>query len=238
MIRDRTRGSPRALAIALGLLIGGCVTAVNRVVYLNDGAPPLPAMAPLAEAFVIVPLRAYVSIGNEALTAPVVPSVVGALNRIFFPAGLQFVLDGPAQTVGVPFGNRFDAALAILPPRDTPLLRVAFVPRLFYDNGEEQGGDLVVRERAVLRLAAGPSVDPIARVTGHLIGAALGLRPSPDPLQLMAMGTTGVALDAAQAAVLRAAARRLPGSIPFAQAARSGRFPEVVGFIRANAPPG
>ena len=82
----------------------------------------------------------------------------------------------------------------------------------------------VVQEGAKLKAVDGGIDEPIARVLGFALGRALGLQPRREPAtNLMALGTTGVAIDAGDVERARRVAKAISGTLTFAEASEAAR---------------
>jgi hypothetical protein len=203
-------------------------------------APKLPAQPPSAGEFVLVPLHVYLlnARGDDrSAFAAQIPAIVEQLDRIFEPAGVYFTSTGPVQTIEFAGGV----------PREHAVLRsnVPSAPekegfRLFLVRDLDANGaglgdrDLVVKERPSLRQVDGGSSNAVARVAAHLLGGSLGLTPTRDESQLMALGTTGASLDVSSAKVVRTAAKQVRGAKSLEEASSTGVFPDAVATIRAR----
>jgi hypothetical protein len=191
--------------------------------------------APPAEEFLIVPLRTYVlqsalrALNASPELARELPRIVGKVNRIWSAAGIYFRLEDSAVVACDDDAARRSFAsldpraqerppLQVLPlvipasTRGTDGLRVYYIHD-FVANGVYPGkGEALVRETAELVPVLGGIDEPLPRVTAHELGHALGLPHHDGRAHLMAEGTTGTSLDAAEVERARRGARSLPGA--------------------------
>jgi hypothetical protein len=101
--------------------------------------------------------------------------------------------------------------------RDFDGLHVYYVHD-FDVNGVYMGSDYAfVKETASLRPVEGGIDEPLPRVTAHELGHALGLPHRQDRLNLLASGTTGTGLSAAEIERARERARTRRGALTFAE---------------------
>ena len=70
-----------------------------------------------------------------------------------------------------------------------------------------------VKETAKLRAVEGGIDEPLPRVTAHELGHGLGLPHRQDTTNLMASGTTGTLLNAAEVAIARGRAEKMQGAM-------------------------
>ena len=105
------------------------------------------------------------------------------------------------------------------PPRDAENLRglLRYIPTATYRgdlfnvyyvkqlnvNGVFLGKAIFVKDTASLRRVEGGIDEPLPRVTSHELGHAVGLAHRQDTYNLMASGTTGTALNAAEIEAVR-----------------------------------
>ncbi len=195
---------------------------------------------PAYESFLVIPLRVHVLTSNQLpdadckLTDADVRRIIGKVNGIWSKAGVHFGLDSivrePAARVA-----RFKLARSLYDDAAgqggsrTPLglfrllipdgssrrfdgLHVYYLHALPV-NGVYLGEDLaIVQETAWLRAVEGGLDEPLPRVTAHELGHALGLSHRQDRTNLLASGTTGTLLNAAEVAHARQVAAELPGT--------------------------
>ncbi len=200
--------------------------------------------------YLIVPVRAHVLISadlelaNCKLRDSDITRVVAKLNSIWSQAGITFgvesiVREPAAQRdrfrvlVELSQGQLDMADLELLLPKPSRVfdgLNVYFFHDLPF-NGSYLGGDCVlVQEGARLNEVAGGTDEPMARVAGHCVGRAFSLVPRPEPQSsLMALGTTGFALDADEAARARRVAKTIPGVMTVAEARKAAASAQAAG---------
>ena len=178
----------------------------------------------------IVPFRIHVmtapdlELANCRLTDAGAARVLDQLNAIWHRAHIHFGLESirrerpdqaarsRANTDGQP--GAFAMPERILLPRSSRTFDGlhAYYFHTLPINGADLGGDVVlVQEGAQVQPVDGGTDNPMARVTAHALGYALGLLDDFDPANLMSQGTSGVALDDAQTEVARAVARTIHG---------------------------
>jgi hypothetical protein len=194
-------------------------------------AQPAAAAVPAYDQFLIVPLRAHiltapdVDRANCRLSDADAQRVLAVVNAIWHRAGIHFGLESLLRetadqrarfrlTTDGP-DRQFTLPECMLLPRSSRTfdgLHVYFFHELPF-NGAYLGEDtVIVQEGARVLPVDGGDTDPVARVIAHALGSALGLAPQPDPVQLMAAGTSGVALDDGEVERARKVARTIPGT--------------------------
>jgi hypothetical protein len=103
------------------------------------------------------------------------------------------------------------------PSREFDGLHVYYL-HAFPVNGVYMGSDFaIVQETARLREVEGGIDEPLPRVTAHELGHALGLEHRQDRTNLLASGTNGTRLNAAEVATARRRARRGKGVLSVAE---------------------
>ncbi len=209
------------------LLIGLVATADD------EPKPPDVTEPPAAETFWVVPLRVHVLGAPDlpeldcALTDDDVRRIVGKANRVWQPAGVHFGLESivrePAERL-----DQFAEARGEAGPGRTPLglyrivlpeasrefdgLHVYYLHK-FSVNGVYLGdGVAIVQETAALRPVEGGIDEPLPRVTAHELGHALGLPHRQDRTNLLASGTTGTLLNAAEVERVRSRIATVAGA--------------------------
>jgi hypothetical protein len=209
---------------------------VALVALLMGLAPPAAqpdeVTVPEYEQFVIVPLRVHVlttdnlDLGDGTLSDGEITRILGSLNALWHKAGVHFGLESivrePADQT-----ERFRLVARQRPDGIYPGLFQMLLPRatrapdglnayFFHDlpfNSAYLGDDsILVREQPELARVQGGGDDPVVRVMAHAVGHALGLSIHPDPENLMAIGTTGLALNAGQLRDARVIGRTIPGA--------------------------
>jgi hypothetical protein len=86
-------------------------------------------------------------------------------------------------------------------------------------------------DAAQLKPVEGGIDEPMARVLGFALGRALTLKPRREPeTNLMALGTTGVVIDADDAERARRVAKTVKGVLTFAEARQSAEAAQTAGL--------
>jgi hypothetical protein len=136
------------------------------------------------------------------------------VNKIWAQSGVQFELESIVIT------RALDNAPASKDPKDrwvvktlSPLSRTSSAIDVCYvktvaANGFYSGGVVVVKDAPVLKSVPGGTDEPLARVTSHELGHALGLSHRQDSTNLMASKTTGFSLNENEIALARAGAMK------------------------------
>jgi hypothetical protein len=96
-------------------------------------------------------------------------------------------------------------------------------------NGVWLGRDALIKDAARLRPVEGGSDEPIPRVSAHELGHALGLSHRPDNTNLLAPGTSGILLNAAEVKTARESARQAPGASSVAVVRQTAESAETAG---------
>jgi len=232
------------LAASLVLALGFSIVADNPFSARVVAGPPAPA------EFLIVPVRVHVlsspdlELANCKLRDSDLSRVIAKLNAIWSQAGITFgvesiVREPAAQRdrfrllVELTQGQLDMADLELLLPKPSRVfdgLNVYFFHDLPF-NGSYLGGDCVlVQEGAQLNEVKGGSDEPMARVVGHCAGRALSLLPRRGPeTSLMALGTTGIDLDADELGRARRVAKTIPGVMTMAEARKAADAAQAAG---------
>jgi hypothetical protein len=202
-------------------------------------AQPAVAQAPgqAGDSFLIVPLRVHIltapdiEMANCTLSDADIGRVVGHVNAIWHKAGVHFGLESivrePAdqqerfKLATAAGGGVFDIAkLMMLLPRASrgfDGFHVYFFRALPFNSAYIFDDLVFANEAARVRPVEGGGDDPVARVVAHALGNALGLPNDPEPANLMANGTSGVALEESQGATARKLARVVRGAATAAE---------------------
>ena len=174
--------------------------------------------------FLLIPLRVHL------LTAADAPNVATTLSdkdidrillkiiAVWAQAGIHFWLEsrvreeatnsaGFAEAETLRPGSRL---LALRPDasKTDRALHLYYIKSML-SNGIHFPPAMFVKDTAALREVSGGIDEPLPRVSSHEIGHALGLPHRQDTTNLMASGTTGTTLNAAEIATARAAAQKL-----------------------------
>jgi hypothetical protein len=229
-----------ALVLALGFGMVASDTASARFIS-GPGT---------ADEVLIVPTRVHIltspdfGMANCTLRDSDITRVFGKLNAIWSQAGITF---GIESVVKEPVAQRERFRLVVefkngeldLPDLDLLLPKASRVFEgvnvyCFHElpfNSIYMGGDcVIVQERAKLNEVAGGTDDPMARAAGHCLGRALSLVPRRESeTSLMALGTTGFALDADEVARARRVAKTVPGAMTLAQVRKAAETAQAAG---------
>ena len=209
-----------------------------------DVAPDVTSPPPAAD-FIVVPLRVHVLTSGDVaeidckLTDADVERIVRKVNRVWNVAGIHFGLE---SIVREPAGqvDRFKRVreevgatplglFRILRPEGSRAfdgLHVYYVHKLPV-NGVYMGEDYsFVQETAKLREVEGGIDEPVARVTSHELGHALGLPHRQNRTNLMASGTTGTLLNDPEVKVAREKALKVKGAMRYEECVKRGEHDE------------
>jgi hypothetical protein len=180
--------------------------------------------------FLVIPLRIHVlgAPGLEEidcqLTDADITRILTKMNRVWHQAGIHWGLESlvrePAAST-----ERFRLARDLRGAGNLDIYNVLFPEKslsrevvhiyLIHElpaNGVWLGTAGVVKETAQLNKVSGGIDEPVPRVMAHELGHALGLAHAAKRTNLMASGTTGIALDEAEIKLARDHARAIPGA--------------------------
>lgn len=185
--------------------------------------------------FLLVPVRVHLLSSKDipalhtTMTGGDVDRILLKVNRVWAPAGIQFFMESlvceAAETAKkkeesdptkrAPAG--LDAMLAHMPAasRCGEAFNIYYI-KSFDVNGVYFGHPeaVFVKDTASLRTVEGGIDEPLPRVTSHELGHALSLVHRQDTFNLMASGTTGTALNAAEIRQARESAAKRTWILP------------------------
>jgi len=204
------------------LLIGIAMLVLAVVPLFGHGPDQKPApletpTAWTAAEFRFVPVRVHLlrapdSAAGTHLTDNDIERIFRKANGIWQTAGVHLWVESVVEEKpDVPVGHEKDAelpvdVLPVLRPRasfSTTCFHVYYIHAMA-PNGIYMGRDAVfVKETAQLRSVPGGIDEPLPRVTAHELGHGMGLPHRQDTTNLLASGTTGTSLNAAEIAVVR-----------------------------------
>ena len=197
-----------------------------------------PAKAPDLSEFLVIPLRIHVLTASDLpevdckLTDSDIERIIAKVNRVWRPAGVYWGVESIVREAAAK-QDRFRALRALVaengpvplnvfkllmpePSRSKEGMDVYYIHK-FSVNGVFLGDRVAfVQETASLREVEGGIDEPIPRVTAHELGHALGLPHRQARTNLLASGTTGTTLNAAESAIAREGAKGIPGSLSMA----------------------
>jgi hypothetical protein len=202
------------------LLLLSCALVLR--VHAAEPEPPLPVFD--FEHYLIAPLRVhFLSSEKEpglctTLTEADIERIIGKVNRVWRPAGIALVVESivrekpepDEKPEGVLPGDQGWLPRHVLAANYGPDQFHVYYLKRFSVNGIYYPKALFVKDTAALRGVSGGIDEPIPRVTSHEFGHALGLVHRQDTFNLMASGTTGTLLNAAEIEAARFRAGNFP----------------------------
>lgn len=192
-----------------------------------------------ADEFRLLPLRVHLLQAKLvpdlhcSLTESDVRRILGKVNGIWRQAGLQFYAesilteDAASQELYRGLGrNRTDGHLRLVRPRASlsdQMFHLYFIGEMRPNGICLQGSYqlLFVKETSRLYRVPGGIDEELPRVSAHEIGHALRLEHRQDRVNLMASGTNGTSLNAAEIETAREAAHAFAWSLDPQQALRA-----------------
>jgi len=177
-----------------------------------------------AEEFLLLPLRIHLLRATQApaldcrLQEGDAARILGKVNTIWSQAGIRFrreslrIEEAAGQELYQGLAaNRTEGHLRLIRPRASlsPAVFHLYYLREMGPNGiclNASHEMLFVKDTARLFPVEGGIDEPLPRVSAHEIGHALGLDHRQDRFNLMASGTTGTSLNAAEVATSRSKA--------------------------------
>jgi hypothetical protein len=227
------------------VLVIGLATFTGWIQPLHEATQPI-----TSDRFLIIPLRTHVLTASDLELADCklkdaeVTRIVGKLNTIWNKAGIHFGLESiirePAAQrdrfrvlAELKAGEMEMTDFQLLIPKQSRLfdgLHAVFFHELPFNGGYVGDDCAIVQEGAQLKPVVGGSDEAMPRVLGFALGRALGLNPRREPeTSLMALGTTGVALEADDAERARRVAKTIKGVMTFADARRAAEAAQAAG---------
>lgn len=200
-----------------------------------------------ADEYRLIPLRLHLLRAKESpllhttLTAADARRILGKINRVWRPAGIQFyeesvrIEDAGAQSLYAGLGeNRTEAHLRLIRPRSSlsdQTFHLYFLGEM-RPNGiclDSSFQQLFVKQSAELYRVPGGIDEDLPRVCAHEIGHALDLSHRQDTFNLMASGTTGTSLNEAEITTARKAAAQWKWVLTPATALTTAERLETIG---------
>ena len=203
-----------ALALAGGAALGGM-----------SGIGAAAAVSPL----LCLPVRIHLMQSSAepalqtTLTAAEVPWILSGVNKIWAQAGVRFDIESVVATRALDSDpvlkdpkNRWMVRAVPKSSRAGSAIDVCYVKNIVA-NGFYSGALVMVKDAPALQSVPGGTGEPLARVTSHELGHALGLSHRQNITNLMSSKTTGFSLSEAEIARARAGAmKRKAGEVPVA----------------------
>jgi hypothetical protein len=240
------RANPPLIAI----LTTGLMAAVVGQTSAGDDPHHAVTEQPPYEEFIVIPLRVHILSASDLpeidchLSDADVARILKKVNRIWHKAGIHWGLETLVREPAA-HPDRFLRARDLYSGDNLGLYRILFpdesrrgdVVNIYYIhqlsvNGVWLGREAVVQETAKLREVEGGIDEPIPRVSAHELGHALGLQHREDRTNLLASGTTGTLLNAAEVKAAREGARSLPGAMTVGQLREQAKAAEATGDHR------
>jgi hypothetical protein len=228
------------------VLIVGLIAAVFHPGARGDDEPePDVTDPPAYEEFLVIPLRVHILSASDLpevdchLSDTDISRIVGKVNQVWNKAGIHWGLESLVREPAarqekfrlvrdLGGGNNLGVFRILLPEESRADKAVdLYYVHEFPVNGVWFGQEAIVRETAKLREVEGGIDEPIPRVSAHELGHALGLPHRQDRTNLLASGTTGTRLNAAEVKVARERARTIPGAASVADVRQSAEVAEA-----------
>ncbi len=212
--------------------------------------PSQAATTPVADQFLIVPLRIHIlktpdlELADCKLGDADVQRVVGNLNVIWGKAGIIFGIESivhePAAQpdrfrllIELYEGKIGVSEFQLLLPKQSRVFDGvhAFFFHSLPFNGAYLGEDsAIVQEGAAVTQVVGGIDDSMARVLGHCYGRMFGLRQRNEPAtSLLIMGTNGWSLDSGEIDRARRVAKTIKGVLTVADARKAAAAADAAG---------
>jgi hypothetical protein len=240
-------GATRAI---LPILATGLIAAAVCQARAADGPERGEREPPAYDDFIVIPLRVHILSARDLseidchLSDRDVDRVLKKVNRIWHRAGIHWGLESLVREPAAR-PDRFLRARDLDGGDNPRVYRILFPDEtrrgdfvnLYYIhefsmNGVWLGREAVVKETAKLRTVKGGIDEPIPRVTAHELGHALGLSHRENRTNLLASGTTGTELNAAEVEAARERARDLAGAMTVGQVRERAQAAESTGDRR------